>query len=683
MATVTSRAELMTVVASGSSELLASDLTTIWLRDGGVFRVAGWSGGGGELAAETALDASDPVVAEFVERGSVLPIPDTRSMALQHIVSLYPGGVPTGAVLAAPLLDGGACVGILVAATHGPREWSVGDAELAEALAAHAALALRSVLLVERLEARANQLAVVQAASARISRAQTVEAVGRAIVEEVAAMVDYHNARVYLFEPPDELIPIAFEGLVGAYESVDPALLRVKVGEGFTGWVALHGEPLLIPDANDDPRGVQIPGTDDVAESMVVVPVRHDDEVVGVITLSKLGLSQFDEDDLQVLSILADQATTALESARLLTRTETLAWELRRLLDLSSELAESLDPRLVGQVIARHLTLALGVDACAISSWDRSGDRIVSLGQHPNAEAVEAHPEYALAEYPETRRVLEELATVLVDAEDPAADRAEVAVLRIEGHRTLAMIPLIAKGQAVGVVELMANDLVEFDEGRLGLARTMANEAAMALENARLFDAARALADRDPLTGFYNHRFFHERLGEELVRARRTRRALSLLMIDLDDFKLVNDTFGHQFGDRFLLRLAEVVRGTLRASDVPARYGGDEFAVILPETDVDGAVAAAGRILRALESQPVVPEGRGPVPIAVSIGVSELGAATRATELIEEADRAMYAAKVAGGSRVLSAAEMAVSAGGDLGDAGVVGPSSGAVRSVA
>ena len=115
----------------------------------------------------------------------------------------------------------------------------------------------------------------------------------------------------------------------------------------------------------------------------------------------------------------------------------------------------------------------------------------------------------------------------------------------------------------------------------------------------------RRRADRDPLTGFYNHRYLHERLGEEVVRAQRGKRPLSVLMLDLDDFKLVNDTFGHLFGDRVLTWAAELIKATLRVSDVPARYGGDEFAVILPDTDPAEATRAAERILERLPRAPV------------------------------------------------------------------------------
>ena len=552
--------------------------------------------------------------------------------------------------LVAPLIHEGEVMGAMSSVAYRPRAWSGADVEFARALATHASIALHNAALFSRTSAWAGQLGVLQAASARMSRQNTVESVGRAIVEEVRGIIDYHNCRVYQLVEPDDLVPIAFEGAIGAYEKVDFDVLRTKLGHGFSGWAAEHATPLLIHDANADPRGATIPGTDDVDESMLVVPMRYDERVVGVITLSKLGINQFGEDDLRLLMILADQAATALESARLVTRSHELTMELRRLLDMGAELAKSLDPLTVADLIARHVATAMGVDHCAISYWDREADQVLTWGYFPLDRPEEVQAAYALAEYPATRTVLEEQGTVVVQVYDPNADPNEVAFLRREGFSSMAMLPLVAKGQSIGLVELLSSSPVTFGQTQLDLARTMANEAAMALENARLYEDARKLADHDQLTGFYNHRFLHERLGEEIVRAQRSRAPLSLLMIDLDDFKLVNDTFGHLFGDRVLAWVAELIRSTLRGSDVPARYGGDEFAVILPDTDADHAQAAARRILAAFSDRPYLGEGRGPVPMAGSIGVASSPADGRTAQaLIAAADAALYRVKDAGG----------------------------------
>ena len=562
--------------------------------------------------------------------------------------------------LIAPLMRDGRAIGVLAAGTREPRDWTVYDVTFIRTVATHASIALLNGELLEQAEARAAQLAVLQAASARMNRENSVEQVGRAVVEETRSIIDYHNARVYLVEPLGDVVPIAFEGVVGTYDDVDFDLLRCKMGEGFTGWVALHGEPLLVNDANADPRGETIEGTDDVDESMLVVPMRYDRTVVGVITLSKLGLGQFGAEDQQLLSILADQAATALESARLLARSQDLAGELRRLLDMSSQLSGSLDPRQVANLIARHVAAALGFEECAISYWDRPHERVVSLGYYPESAIDTLEPFFDVSGYPETLRVLERQEVAIIDTEDPTADPSEVALLRRDGKRGLLMLPLVAKDQSIGLVELFAATPVHLTDQRLQLARTMANEAAMALENARLYEDARNLADRDPLTGFYNHRFLHERLGEEVVRAQRARRPLSMLMLDLDDFKLVNDTFGHLFGDRVLTWTAELIRSTLRGSDIAARYGGDEFAIILPETDHDEARRAAERILEAFREKAFVGEQRGPVPISASIGVATYPQHGRTpTELIAASDGALYTVKRDGGHDAAVAAEAA------------------------
>jgi diguanylate cyclase (GGDEF)-like protein len=165
--------------------------------------------------------------------------------------------------------------------------------------------------------------------------------------------------------------------------------------------------------------------------------------------------------------------------------------------------------------------------------------------------------------------------------------------------------------------------------------------------NSRLENLARS----DGLTGLANHRTFQEQIRAEVDRSRRHDHHLSLLLMDIDHFKAINDTYGHPVGDSVLAKIARAIEGQIRISDTPARYGGEEFTVILPETGAEGAEVIAERIRVAVESMDDLP-----CPVTVSIGVIELDVSKHSVEsLIAEADAALYAAKRSGRNRVVLA----------------------------
>jgi diguanylate cyclase (GGDEF)-like protein len=178
---------------------------------------------------------------------------------------------------------------------------------------------------------------------------------------------------------------------------------------------------------------------------------------------------------------------------------------------------------------------------------------------------------------------------------------------------------------------------------------TLANEASLALEVVELYDNMRRMSITDGLTGLFNHREFYQQLRRELERARRYRHTVSLLIIDVDDFKRFNDRFGHLAGDLALRKIADLLRICARATDIVARYGGEEFAVILPESTPSGALMLAERIKTEVAVHNFLPQVPGEVHLTVSIGIytAEEGAVSE-DQLVGYADQAAYSAKGAG-----------------------------------
>ena len=236
-----------------------------------------------------------------------------------------------------------------------------------------------------------------------------------------------------------------------------------------------------------------------------------------------------------------------------------------------------------------------------------------------------------------------------------AADDRELAAsvprLAATGAANCALlVPLAERGEVEAVVVLVRRRSEAFGERALELSRTLVDQAASALALVR----ARAEAGTDPVAGCMNHRAMRRRLEEEIVRAARTGSPLSCLLIDLDNFKLVNDRHGHQAGDAMLRAVVHALVGEFRAFDRVARYGGDEFVVILPNAELRSAAAAGTRALeRLLALEPIDDDP----PLSASIGVAQWRAQMTTDELLEACDVALLRSKRQGKGRVSRASE--------------------------
>jgi diguanylate cyclase (GGDEF)-like protein len=229
--------------------------------------------------------------------------------------------------------------------------------------------------------------------------------------------------------------------------------------------------------------------------------------------------------------------------------------------------------------------------------------------------------------------------------------RAEQVPGTPDEQESLICVPLISRGKIKGALNIYrVGSQARFSLEEFELGKRFADVAALALDNAQIRVALVYQAQTDSLTGLYNHRFFHDRLRAELTRASRTRDSVALLVLDLDDFKRVNDIHGHGVGDHVLIGLAEIMNQTVRASDVACRIGGEEFAVIMPSCDVIAAHGLAARLTEALDGANFEPVGKMTVSVGIAQGPLD---AMNPRELVACAEAAMMTAKAHGKNRVV------------------------------
>ncbi|MBX6332806.1 MAG: diguanylate cyclase [Gemmatimonadaceae bacterium] len=362
-------------------------------------------------------------------------------------------------------------------------------------------------------------------------------------------------------------------------------------------------------------------------------------------------------------------ARSALKSTQVeLTRARAEAESRRKMVDILHEVTGDFSSEELYQILVRRVARALDISHCSLI-LARPGDEtgiVAAAYEAPGLTRLEVR----LDRYPEIQSALETGEPVLIEDVDQSPLYNDVrldwaATGTMVPFRSVIALPFQLDGEQAGVIFLRTL----LDEPPLGhsdveFADTVVRAAVAAIRRAQMIESTRAdkarlevLALTDPLTQTHNRRALMERLTAELERARRYALQLSMLMIDLDHFKAVNDSYGHVVGDEVLRGVSRILQREARAVDVVARFGGEEFVVVLPETGEEGAMALAERIRsRVAETPPLSGGEYGWLRVTVSIGVATIPSprVNSPEDLIALADEALYRAKAQGRNRVCS-----------------------------
>jgi diguanylate cyclase (GGDEF)-like protein/putative nucleotidyltransferase with HDIG domain len=557
-----------------------------------------------------------------------------RQLALQQ-------GLHTVAAISLQTKD--KAFGVLLLGAPDSRRFSPAELHLLMALGHQIGMSVENSYLIQQTSRRSEELHLLNEIGRVLSSTLDTDALFEKIHSEMQRLLDASNLYIAFYDAAANTLTFELEIRDGEKQ---PKRSR-PCGNYLTEYVLHSRQPLLIREHVADASSEL--GAEPVEEMgcFCAVPLILYDRAIGVIAVHSRQEHAFDEDHLELMRVLASEATIALENARLFRGEQVKSRHLTLLNNISKNAIATLNPDEMLSRIATELEAGLSYDHIGIGVLDYATKEVViqaEAGRRRNALG---------------RRI--PLGEGLVGR---VARTGEMAVVRSFGSDTSASFPMLEdSGAAValpivygdqlhGVLYVECSAPCDFSVEELQLLETLADLISGALHGSLSFQKAQEQAITDGLTKVKTHRFFMEALSAEWKRATRAGRPFSLVLIDLDRFKFVNDFYGHLEGDLVLRRVGVILEENCRRSDIIARYGGDEFVVLMPETNAEQSRQLAGKLRAYISSDTLLREKN----VTGSFGIASFPVhGSTPQELIQVADASMYLSKHQGGNAVSTA----------------------------
>jgi GAF domain-containing protein len=648
----------------------------------------------------TVVDVADrPAYRSLIDSGGVRAFDrDDPDVDRAHLAEMEQWGEQSN--LSAPLIFNDEVLGIVtLVEKREPRRFTAEERRLFAQLAVPAAVAIHNARMFRREAQQNRRLRALVDAGRAISSALDLDHLLQTVAQTAGEALGTDECAINAYDPESDATTI-----VAFYQRNPDPDSESWLGRTFSlkdypaDRVTLFGDE-IVEESISDPtldEANRRSMTANGEKTVLSVPMRSEGRPLGILVFFETTEERhFTSGEREIARALAEQTAIALHNATMLRRLEEQNRRLDSLLESTKAITSSVDLDEVLNTVARTAAEALDCQQCQIQEFDEERNTVTvaatfATDGDPKAYAS-LHKTFSLDDEPEERAIIVGKAPVVQYASDPELNPVAMDSFEEFGDKAYLNVPLVFNDVPYGVLVLVERERERrFTPAELELAQALADQAAVAIEHARLYRISEQRAITDGLTGLYNHRYFYERLGQEVARAKRYDTPVSLLLIDIDDFKAYNDSRGHVAGDEVLRDVAGILGGALRRDvDIAARYGGEEFAVILPNTppdaaadsqlampvppaasgsegdgpllepapgNLDGAEAVAERVRTRFEAACLTGSDGGPAScLTVSVGVACYpGLSDTVEELVRNADAALYKAKHGGKNRVES-----------------------------